>query len=558
MVFDIFLVFVTGEQQLVDLKEIPTLKDQGSVLEKLQNELKVKIAEYPNIKTLLNDCIDADGHDLPEEATEISNIGTKYDELNFRIEHLLELNEKALIKEKFCRNLTGLKLVLADSQDWFKQYANLNASTQEELENRLAYMQSLSSEINEAQDFYRNTDDKSDLTEWKSDFDQFHQSWNDIESAIKRLLHDNFDTEPIDERVESGEVPISPELEKFEAVYIDAMAACVVVSNLDKMRTNLHQLNELKSIISEVKLNDEIANNPTESEKWEKLETTIEDRILKQTTAIENLIHFTTEFEQVVKFLSTLEKSLAEDLFILGEEEELKQQEKLYETNGMEIKKIEIDIISVKNFSEVIVRDSTDGQHKAILLSQVQSVNDLYTKVKKIYQTNNKNLKQALEQTSNIYQRINEVETWLNELETSTPTTKNAEIETSNQLFQIRNKFQSLKETCEQKTVEFRELLGVGSEMLLRIDEQLNQPNCKCKYSTLAKQFTKLNAKWNEVTTLVYNRTALLEHISSQLGELKTLIVSETGYLDKLEKCLRKCPENAADAEEIYEELDVS
>ncbi|XP_031638601.1 dystrophin, isoforms A/C/F/G/H isoform X5 [Contarinia nasturtii] len=549
--------FVTsGEQQLIGLKEIPTLKEQGSALEKLQNQLKVKINEYPNIKTLLNDCVEDDGHDLPEEATEISNIGTKYDELNFRIEHMLELNEKASIKEKFCRNLTGLKLVLADCQDWFKQYANLNASTQEELENRLAYMQSLSSDINEAQNFYRNTDDKSDLSEWKSDFDQFHHSWNDIESAIKRLLHDNFDTEPIDEQTESQETTISPELEKFEAVYVDSMATCVVGSNLDKMRGNLHHLNELKSIISEVKLNDEIANNPIESEKWEKLESTIEDRILKQTTAIENLIHFTTEFEQVVKFLSNLEKSLADDLFMLGEEDELKQQEKSYESIGMEIKKVEIDIISVKNFSEVIVRDSTDGQHKAILLSQVQSVNDLYTSVKKTFQSNNKALKQALEQTSNIYQRINEVELWLNELEKSTPTTTNAEIETSNQLFQIRNKFQSLKETCEQKTVEFRELLGVGSEMLLRIDEQLNQPNCKCKYSTLARHFTKLNAKWNEVTTLVYNRTALLEHISSQLGELKTLIVSESGYMDKLEKCLRKGPDNAADAEEIYEELD--
>lgn len=33
--------------------------------------------------------------------------------------------------------------------------------------------------------------------------------------------------------------------------------------------------------------------------------------------------------------------------------------------------------------------------------------------------------------------------------------------------------------------------------------------------------------------------------------------MSETGNLDKLEKCLRKSPGNAADAEEIYEELDV-
>lgn len=278
----------------------------------------------------------------------------------------------------------------------------------------------------------------------------------------------------------------------------------------------------------------------------------------KQTTAINDLKHFTTEFDHVTTLLKNLENDLANDLFVLGEEDELREQEQHYEKIGMDIKKIEIDIISVKNFSEVIIRNCTDGEHKTKLLDQIQSLNDLYTCVKMTFQKNQKALKLALEQTSSIYQRIDDVEKWLIELEALTPTTANQEIKNSNQLFQIRNKFQSLKETCEQKTIEFRELNDVGSEMLLRIDEQLTRPNCNRKYGQkLAKHFTKLNAKWNEVTTLVYNRTALLEHFSSQLGELKTLIVSEIGYLDKLEKCLRKSPENAADAEEIYEELDV-
>lgn len=547
---------VAGEQLLIDLNGMSTLKEQASALENLQNELKIKISEFPNVKTLLSECIEADGHELPEETIEISNIGTKYDELNIRIEHLLDLNQKACAKEKFSRNLTGLKLVLADCQDWFKQYANLNASTQEELENRLAYMESLQSEIAEANEFYRDAENKDDLKEWKNDFDQFHQSWNDIESAIKRLVVDNFETELMEE--EQMEENVSSELEKFDGTYSDAIETNVVVSTVENMNANLNRLNELKSIVGEVCACEEIRENPTESEKWHKLESTIEERITKQTTAINNLIHFTTEFNQVVQFLNNLDGVLADDLFILGEEDELKEQEQHYETNGMEIKKFEIDIISVKNFSEVIIRDCTDASHKAMLLEQIQSLNDLYTSVKKTFQTNRKALKLALEQTSSIYQRIIDIEKWLNELEASTPATTNQEIQTSNQLFQIRNKFQSLKESCEQKTVEFRELNDVGSEMLLRIDEQLTHPNCKRKYSTLAKHFTKLNAKWNEVTTLVYNRTGLLEYFSSQLGELKTMIVSETGYLDKLEKCLRKSPENAADAEEIYEELDVS
>lgn len=547
-----------GEQTLHGLHNIPALKDQRKTLEQLQNDLKQRIAEYPEVKKLISECIEADGIELTEESNQISNIGTKYDELSFRIEHLLELNDKALIKEKYTTNLTGLKLVLADCQDWYKQYANLNASTQEELENRLAYMESLGSEIDEADEFYRNADDKDELADWKMGFDQFYESWTSIKGAIKRLLDDNYGMEPMDDDDDLMENVESAEMEKLQSIYNDANAVEVVVSGAENMNENLQQLNDFKTIASECQNSEEIINNAIEAEKWQKLGSSLAEKISKQNTAIDNLNYFTTEFEQVVSLLTNLEKTFENDIFILGEPDDLNTQTELYETKGMEIKKIEIDLISVKNFSEVIIRDATDSEHKADLLTKVQSINDFYSRVKKIYQTNSKALKLAAEQTDNIFKRIQETEQWLNELEKSTPVTENSEIKTSNELFQLRNKFQVLKDSCEQKTIEFRELNEIGSEMLLRIDDQLNQPDCQRKYSTLAKQFTKLNAKWNEVTALVYNRTALLEHISSQLGELKTLIVSESGYLDKLEKCLRKSPENAADAEEIYEELDVS
>lgn len=542
-----------GEQTLTDLKDIATLKDQRKALETLQSQLRQKITVYPEAKTLLSECSETNNVDLTEQATEISNIGTKYDELSFRIEHLIELNEKASVKEKFLRNLTGLKLVLADCQDWFKQCANLNVSTQEELENRLAYMESLSGEIDESQQFYENVEDKNELKEWKVDFDQFHHSWIDIKNAIKRLLNENFEMEQIDDNSE-----IMEETKSAEYLSNEVNETIVVFANLNKMNENLKRINELQSIVHEVTENEDMQANAIEFEKWQKLASILEERHAKQLTAIDDVNHFTKEFVRITEFLTNLEQAFTDDIFILGEEDDLKKQSESYEANGMEIKKVEIDIISMKNFSEVIVRESTDDEYKAELLEKIQMLNDLYSGVKKIYQTNSKALKQATEQSTGILKRIIDIENWLVELEKATPSIRNAEIKTSNELFQIRNKFQSLKEMCEKKTVEFRELNEAGNEIILRIDEQLNKPNCQRKFSTLARQFTRLNAKWNDVTTLVYNRTALLEHISSQLGELKTLIVSECGYLDKLEKCLRKSPENAADAEEIYEELDVS
>lgn len=158
-------------------------------------------------------------------------------------------------------------------------------------------------------------------------------------------------------------------------------------------------------------------------------------------------------------------------------------------------------------------------------------------------------------QTEEILTRANRMEEWLDELEKNTPDTKNDKFENVNDLFQVKTKFQALKESCEQMTVKFRDLNETGSETLLQGDD-LIQNKRDSNFSQLAKQLTKLNARWNEVTSQVYARTAALEHLSAQYGELKTLLVSEAGYLDKLDKLLRKSPENAADAEEISEELD--
>lgn len=160
-------------------------------------------------------------------------------------------------------------------------------------------------------------------------------------------------------------------------------------------------------------------------------------------------------------------------------------------------------------------------------------------------------------QTEEILARANQMADWLDGLEKNTPSTTNDQLENLNDLFQVKSKFQALKESCEQMTVKFRELNETGSETLLQGDDLIHNKR-DSNFSQLAKELTKLNARWNEVTSLVYARTAVLEHLSAQYGELKTLLVSEAGYLDKLDKLLRKSPENAADAEEISEELDVS
>lgn len=155
-------------------------------------------------------------------------------------------------------------------------------------------------------------------------------------------------------------------------------------------------------------------------------------------------------------------------------------------------------------------------------------------------------------QTEEILTRANEMEAWLDELEKNTPAPSNSQLENLNDLFVVKSKFQVMKESCEQMTIKFRELNETGSETLLQGDDLIHNKR-DSNFSQLAKQLTKLNARWNEVTSQVnfihpqsdsrhilslifpkqvYARTAELEHLSAQYGELKTLLVSEAGYLD--------------------------
>jgi DNA repair exonuclease SbcCD ATPase subunit len=349
------------ETSIADLYQLD-LQNQLVILEKLQEKLKLQVEEYEKAKLLLDECKRESG-ELEIEIQHIQELGSKYDSIGFKIEDLIENVKIDLKKEKFYKNLTNIKLSLADLRDWYKQHSN--TAPKEELEKRLKEMREIDETISEAKVACAD-ENAAEWAEWKRDFMQFDESWRDLKEAI---------TTRADEKSKS-------------------------------------------------------------SQKSEKL----------------------AEFEQRTK--------------------------------------------------EIILK-------------------------------------------------IDETEKWLDELEKNTPVTVNNELENVNDLFQVKSKFQVLKESCEQMTVKFRELNDAGNETLILGDDLIHNKR-DSNFSQLAKKLTKLNARWNEVTSQVYARTASLEHLSAQYGELKTLLVSEAGYLDKLDKILRKSPENAADAEEISEELDVS
>ncbi|XP_030556514.1 dystrophin, isoforms A/C/F/G/H isoform X6 [Drosophila novamexicana] len=507
------------EQQLQQLQR-QSLRNQCELLKELQSESQQRANSLPELKKLYEVCEqEQPGRKLLLEAAQIKQLEQRYAALAQRLASQHSESSTLLAKERYYNSLTGFKLVLADSRDWYKQHAG-TASCQE-LEQRLSHMESLATEIAEARETTEALDDQ--LLEWKQDFGLFYDSWHDMKQALQALIQ------------QRGGENIAQQVQKLENFVSKVAAQKVRVSNLEAMQQQQQLLNQLVDELESLKPCYERVPAHMLSEElqaaWQRLPEQLSERVIKQTTAIENLNHFVAEYNSIIAVLRSAPEVL----------------------QTQDLRKLEIDVISARNFSEILIKDAEPPQREA-LQSQIRALNALYEQVEQLHQAQRQQQSAMQSQTDAIQKRLQQTERWLNELEANTPKSGVAEIRNSNELFQSKSKFQTLKETCEREAIQFRELNELGGELLLQMDE-LQDKEKDSKYGTLAKQFTRLNARWTEVTERVYAKTALLEHISTQLGEFKKFMVSETGYLDRLENKIRNTT-NAADAEEIIEELD--
>ncbi|XP_011184955.1 dystrophin, isoforms A/C/F/G/H isoform X2 [Zeugodacus cucurbitae] len=524
-----------------------SLRNQSEMLIALEKEVGKRAALSNELKQLYEVCEEEDvKRNLIMEATQIKQIDERFEALKKHIIEQKSETAQIIAKEKFYNSLTGFKLVLADSRDWYKQHSQ--SASKADLEQRLSHMESLSSEIADAKEITATLSE--DLQEWRQDFSIFYESWNDMKRAIITLIQEKGGLDEVNQR-----------LQLLEDFMSKVSCVKVIVTELPQMQAQQKQLNELVDELEQLKMDYKYvcerrpdAVNTEFAENWAKIPEKLNERVIKQTTAIENLNHFNAEYNDILTVLRKLETKFKPEE---TENSEQNGQPAVGDSNrlSMELRKIEIDVISARNFSEILIKDA-EPAHREHLLSQIKELNEFFTKVQDLHKGQALKRTQVLDKAEEVLERLAKTEVWLNELEQNTPKTKIAEINNSNELFQIKSKFQTLKEACERESVGFRELNEIGGELLLQMDElKTTGEEVDSKYTQLPKKFTRLSARWTEVTALVYAKTGLLEHISTQLGEFKKFMVSESGYLDRLENKIGSTPENA-DAEEIIEELD--
>ncbi|XP_058463765.1 dystrophin, isoforms A/C/F/G/H isoform X3 [Malaya genurostris] len=506
-----------------------------SLLEHCEAAVIEKKKDYVRAQEMFLLCNVLPHMDLSIESKRLEDIGVSFNALQTK---LYEIGNK----DKFSRSLTEFKLLLVDNRNWYQQSSNL--ITIDDLERRLSIMDYFQPKIEENQQILANNNE-DDWRAFNIDFNLFVESWNDMKKVVGRVIIEKNGYKELSEHIQRVHELVS-EIDSLSVVNIDLKSMQITLGRMNFLETMYNELLDESGdeIIAHLSADTRFEKPLTE---WYSVLRLLNDSIRKQNIALEYINNFNKECENIRASLDKIDSNL-DELFLLGEVKHLKYAK--YEQLTTDIKRVENDIIGIKKLYEIMAEhgDETSLNLRICVLS------DRYSSIITRYEKKINKLNIETSATS-ILARVYEMGLWLNNLEKNTPKILNSEIANLNELYQIKSKFQALKETCEQQTNKFRELNEIGNELLLKIDEMV-QEKPESKFICLVTKFTKLNAYWTEVTTLVYSKTAFLEHITSQIGEFKTLTVATEGYLDKLEKLLRRSSESAADVEEISEELD--
>lgn len=502
--------------------------------ESMRTQLQARIDEYAEVKDLLDQCKAEGNVDLSMEENQVHAIGSKYDEFVFRMEDIDKILSAEQAHRKFQTSLTGLKLVLAELRDWYRQ--NGNMASIDELEEKIENMDSLSADIKETRQMCENN---ADPKFWKDEFDQFLQSWKDMKLAIMRNIseqqfNDNF----------SGH---EDEDEELNQLLQECETSGVVYGELDRMNSNIVVLNDLSERLHDFESDD------FNEESVAKAAKELKSKIMSQTIILENVHHFQKEHENIISEMDKLERAIDANAFDVSEAAEVDQLNEKFQVFGIEIKKLEIDIISLKNFCEII---TTNNYSK--YTEQVKEIVTRHGRLMDQYKENKAKIKPSgPSKSQGVVMQINEIEKWLETIRQDVQPLFIEQIVNSNELFNAKLKYQAVKEECDAKTVQFKAVNELASEILIEVDERSNLQKKSGSITQMVKALTKLNSSWNEITIDLYDRAATLERIWSQFGEFRTLIIQENGYFDKLEQQLNRSLESDyADAEEICEELD--
>ncbi|XP_050448334.1 utrophin-like isoform X3 [Cataglyphis hispanica] len=507
---------------------------------------------------------------IEEEESKIKDIQNCWIATNNRLQEIKKRIDYLEEVKKFRTELASLSLMLESYTKWFDtnkennqiESFRIKMKSMKSHDERIKNMLEKANELSENQvaiieGSNLNIDVKAFSANWEKLYTMLSERLTEINNAIDRTPPEKY-TEAVtslmsfinnaegvllsEHIIISDEKTMEEQIKRFKAIQ----------SSLKEHEQTFKYVNSIGQDLI-VKINDDFLGQRLKNElqdlntKWSDIPIILEEKQQTLTKDIATLQVFNTQ-------LSTLESWLEKSLLYL---EDLSKAD----ITG-NVEKTEHKLEQIRSFSQEI--DTTKPQIEALQTSangifekcEADFANLLNSKLCTVaYKWNDivdkanilsDKYESVLKKNDDIINGIEDFTKWLSNLEKEIPV--ESRITSSVELFQVRGRYQALKDKVDKRVEEFRNLNEMGNDKLLSLEGSFVQE--------LGRRFTFLNARWTEVTDRIYERYRHLQNASHEYGEFRALVAQESDWLDKLDKRLKKSPKAAADAEEISEELD--
>ncbi|XP_015432799.1 PREDICTED: dystrophin-like [Dufourea novaeangliae] len=536
--------------------DIQSHKDDYNKVLELGKQL---LEELKNV----NESTEAEESKLKDVQNCWSAINNRLDEIKCRIEYLEEV-------KKFRTELASLNLMLESYSKWLDSNKGNNQvepfrvkiKSMKSHEERIKKLTEKTSELLERP---TNTNESCNLN---MDIQTFVSNWEALyKSLSERLTEIN---EAVDKTPPKKYIDSVADLTSFiNNVESTLLSEHIVMSDNQTMAEQLKKFSDLQDSLKEhqeifnyvnsvgqelimktggdsqgQRLKDELQDLNT---KWSDIPIILEERQQNLLKGIFSLKTFNNELSNLERWL---EKSY-QDL------EELAKDGVTNNVEAMEHKLTQIQSLS-ENISQTKPKieklqtstnkllENSEPKFASVLNSKLEVISHKWNAIVDGAKSLNDTYEDALKKNDEIINGIEDFTKWLSALEKEIPA--ETKITSSVELFQVRGRYQSLKEKIDKRVEEFRNLNEMGNDKLLSSEGSSVQE--------LGRRFTFLNARWTDVTDRIYERYRHLQNASHEYGEFRALVAQESDWLDKLDKRLKRSTESAADAEEISEELD--
>ncbi|XP_074662175.1 dystrophin-like [Tubulanus polymorphus] len=558
-----------------------TFDEQMVLIEDIENEITMQQSKFDALEKKWSNLLAENA--LDEEANNVlvakmAEVSERWSQVCSLFDNTHKKVETNIRSSKVFEDLIQLKEVLLNYQKWIdtaesgivgEDYASEITAKLENCKDKLKSMKSHEEQVDQIRMQVKELPDTADnLGQLQDDLHLFLQEWeavfNKIGSYQESLLQsiDETPSSAFNEAVDAfhtwlTDIEAVLDSESFEVNDIDILEAQYKQYKelQDDISEHVSTVDYIKSITEEMiqratfpEKKDRFTSDLEKIEKrWLNVNTTIDERMTKFQTAIQNLEKLQSQTVGLLQWMDEMDMFLHAAEVSYGDNETIQAQ--LQESDGVQEDIVQLQK-NVDNIKELMSELVSSG-NKQFIEQLDEDVSQLYSQweeVVSLAKKQNHKLRMALEKTEMLQQEICALDKWLDSF-LQIQLSKEYVVEDSHDLGINSKAMKKLKVEVSAKDNEMKSIQKIYGSMLA--------DTVMATHKDLDQRMSSIKDKWADVCTQVEELFDRYVTGEGEWLEFKNLLSKEVAWVSRVQRILHiHRNSNSVDAEEVSEELD--